>query len=90
MCNDAFEHFADPLQAAHKGVHIFWPIVDIETCAGGPRNPALSHERLAAMVSGTNRNSLLVQDCPDVMGMHCIDVKRDNRAATLQIPAPVE
>src|SRR5438067_1096744 len=72
------------VQSVDELVDLLLHRVEIEARAVRRGDAELLHQRLAAMMSRADRDSLHVEDLRDVVGMDAVDVERDDAGAALR------
>src|SRR5450759_5462586 len=65
-------------------------VVHVERRPGGGRHPEHPHQRLRAMMPGSNAHAVLVDDLGDVMGVDALEQERDRRAARLSVARSID
>src|SRR5712691_5978947 len=78
------ERLLDGVEALDEAVDFVGDRVEVEAGAVGGGDAEPGHQRLAAVVSGANRDALPVEDLGDVVGMDVLDVEGDDPCALLR------
>jgi hypothetical protein len=67
------KHIDDVLNAFDQKIGFGFGIVKSKRGSGSCRNVEPRHHRLRAMVAGSYRNAVAIQNRPDIMGMNAFD-----------------
>lgn len=83
------KHAADGAEPVDEPLHVRERVVHRERRTGRRRYAEPAHQRLRAVVPGTDAHAGSSEDLPDVVGMRAVERERDQRAAISRVERAV-